>query len=279
MRERCSAICCYRTTNRAVSNPYTSSSYSCLAVDVLHVLLYQGDLSVLFSRYAQAMLRKISNGAVSSGTYRSIADSPEHNSLSWLALRGRLEGPIRDCTHTLPAFMTKAVEKYANQIDYTTSGWSGHRRAVKVALKKGLRTRCNRRRTSARLLAYRTLEVYMDDVVREASMEHLVPAADVLGASTAGTQAESPGDGYRLRLKDGHNVLGRALDMNGAAAAIIAELLFLDASEVWTSVRAAGASCLKSYVDMAEYPKISEPEGHEARQGVLRCMRDELKDL
>jgi len=91
--------------------------------------------------------------------------------------------------------LTKAVEKYANQIDYTTSGWSGNRRAVKVDLKKGLRTRCNRRRTSARLLAYRTLGVYMDDDVQEASMERVVLAADVLGASAAGARAESPGVG------------------------------------------------------------------------------------
>jgi len=126
--------------------------------------------------------------------------------------------------------MTKAVEKYANQIDYTTSGWSGNRRAVNVALKQGLRTRCNRRRTSARLLAYRTLGVYMDDDVHEASMERVVLAADFSGASAAGARAESPGVGYRLRLKDGHKELVRALDMNGAAAAIIAEHLFLDAS-------------------------------------------------
>jgi len=69
--------------------------------------------------------------------------------------------------------------------------------------------------------------------------------------------------------------LVRALDMNGAAAAIIAELLFLDASEVWTSARAAGAACLKSYVDMAESPNFLRPESHEARKGVVRCMRDE----
>jgi len=239
----------------------------------------QDDLSVLFSRYAQAMLRKISNGTVSPGTNGSTADSPEHNCLSWLAPPGQLEGPNRDCTRPLRAVMTKAVEKYANQIDYTASGWSGNPRAVKVALKKGLRTRCNRRSTSARLLAYRTLGVYMDDDVQEASMERVVLAADVSGASAAGAQAESPGVGYRLRLKDGHNELVRALDMNGAAAAIISELLFLDASEVWTSVRAAGAACLKSYVDKAEYPKFLRPESHVARKGVVRCMRDELKDL
>jgi len=152
-------ICNYRTTNRTVSNLYTLSSYLCLAVDVLNILLNQDDLSVPFSRYAQAMLRKISNGTVSPGTIGSTADSPEHNCLSWLAPPGQLEGPNRDCTRPLRAVMTKAAEKYANQIDYSTSGWSGNRRAVNVALKKDLRTRCNRRHTSARLLAYRSLGV------------------------------------------------------------------------------------------------------------------------
>jgi len=115
-------ICFCRTTNRTVSNTYTSSSYSCLAVDVLHMFLNQDDLSVLFSRYALAMLRKISNGTVSPGTNGSTADSPEHNCLSWLAPPGLLEGPNRDCTLPLRAVMTEVVEKYANQIDYTTIG-------------------------------------------------------------------------------------------------------------------------------------------------------------
>ena len=71
----------------------------------------------------------------------------------------------------------------------------------------------------------------------------------------------------------------RALDMNGAAATIIAELLFLDLNEIWSSVREAGAACLKVYVDTAKYPKFLRPESTEARKGVIRCMRDELKDL
>jgi len=265
-------ICFYRTTNRTVSNPYISSSYLCLAVDVLHIFLNQDDLSVLSLRYAQAMFRKIFNGTVSPGTNGSTADSPKHNCLSWLAPPRQLEGPNRDCTIPLRAVMTRAVEKYANQIDYTISGWSGNRRAVKVALQNGARTRCNRRRTSARLLTYRTLGVHMDDDVQEASMERVVLAADASGASAAGARAESPGVGYRLRLKDGRKELVRALDMNGSATAIIAELLFLDASEVWTSVRASGAACLKRYVDTAEFPKCLRPESHEARKGVVRCM-------
>jgi len=175
--------------------------------------------------------------------------------------------------------MTKAAEKYATQIDYAASGWSGKRRGVKAALKKGLRTRCNRRRTSARLLAYRTLGVYMADDVQEASMERVVLAPDFVGASKNGAQDENPGVGYRLKLKDGPIELVRALDMNGAAAAITAELLLLDSSEVWTSARAAGAACVQRYVDACNFPTVLRPESNEARKGVLRCMRDDLKDL
>jgi len=86
----------------------------------------------------------------------------------------------------------------------------------------------------------------MDDDVQEASMERVVLAAVVSGASAAGAQAESPGTGYRLKLKDGHNQLVCAPETHGAAAAIIAQLPFLDASDVWTSLRAAGAACIKS---------------------------------
>jgi len=36
---------------------------------------------------------------------------------------------------------------------------------------------------------------------------------------------------------------------------------------------------LKKYVDDAEYPKLLRPESAEARKSVVRCMRDELKDI
>ena len=48
---------------------------------------------------------------------------------------------------------------------------------------------------------------------------------------------------------------------------------------MWISVQAAGAICLEIFVDTAEYPKFLRPESHEARKDVVRCMRDELKDL
>jgi len=36
---------------------------------------------------------------------------------------------------------------------------------------------------------------------------------------------------------------------------------------------------LQKYVDNAEFPKFLRPESAEARKSVVRCMRDELKDL
>jgi len=36
---------------------------------------------------------------------------------------------------------------------------------------------------------------------------------------------------------------------------------------------------LKKYVDATEYPEFFRPESLEARKGVVRCMRDELRDL
>ena len=132
--------------------------------------------------------------------------------------------------------MTKAIEKNANQIDFGANGWSNNRRGVKQALKKSLRTRCNRRGTSGRLLAYRTLGVYADDDVNEASMERAVIDADAADVLAAGALATNSDVGYRLKLKDGDHEMERALDMNGAAATIVAELLFLDPNELWSSV-------------------------------------------
>jgi len=119
----------------------------------------------------------------------------------------------------------------------------------------------------------------MDSDVPEVSMERVVLSAGAENVVSGGALAESTVFGYRLNLKDGDNEVDRALDLNGAASTIIAKLLFLDSSEVWTSVRAAGAACLKSYVDTAQYPKLLRPESTEARNGVVRCMRDELQDL
>jgi len=63
-------------------------------------------------------------------------------------------------------------------------------------------------------------------------MERVMLSVNVSSAYAAGAQDESPGVGYRPRLKDGHNELIRVLEMNGAAAAIIAVLLSLDAGKV-----------------------------------------------
>jgi len=253
-----------------------------LRVLALVLLLCQDEVVGYFTRYAQAMLKKISNGSVSPGTNGSANDSPDHDCLSWLTPPGQLEGPNRDCTRALRCVVKKAVEKCAGNIDYVAKGWTSKRRAVKAALRKGLRTRCNRRRTSARLLAYRTLGVYMDSDVKEASMERVVLDSDVRngpGAPASAALAASANVRYRLKLKDGDREMERALDLSGVAASIISELLLLDIGEVWTSVRAGGAACLQKYVDTAEFPKFLRPESAEARKSVVRCMRDELKDL
>ena len=228
------------------------------------------------------MLKKIRNGSVNPGLNGSAADSPEHDCLSWLAPTGQLEGPNRDCTRPLRAVVKKAVEKCVGKIDHGANGWSQKRREVRAALRKGLRTRCNRRRASARLLAYRTLGVYMDADVKEATLERVVLAHgvnDTAPVPQPAALASGSNIGYRLKLEDGSQEMERALDMNGAAGSIVGELLLLDPSEVWTSVREGAAACLKKYVDDAAYPKFLRPESAEARKGVVRCMRDELKDL
>jgi len=139
---------------RSCAPPYVRLA-PCTLVFTNEYHLLQDEESSLFTRYGQAMLRKIRNGSLNTGTNSSTADSPEHNCLSWLASTGQLEGPDRDCSRPLRASVNKAVEKCVGKIDYGANGWSQKRREVRAALRKGLRTQCNRRRASARLLAYR----------------------------------------------------------------------------------------------------------------------------
>jgi len=172
----------------------------------LELPLLQDEVVGNFSRYDQAMLKKVCNGSMSPCINESAVESPEHDCLSWLTPPGQLEGPNRDCARPLRCVVKKAVENCAGNIDYVASGWTSKRRVVKAALRKGLRTRCNRRRTSAGLLAYRTLGVYMDNDVKEASMERVVINTGMHNASEAAelaALATPESVSYRLKLKDG----------------------------------------------------------------------------
>jgi len=120
------------------------------------------------------------------------------------------------------------------------------------------------------------------DHVSEASMERVVVANDSGDVMVADAAVAVPGTSstrYRPKIKDGDREMERALDLNGAAASIAAELVLLEPSQVWTSVREACAACLKKYVDTTEYPKFVRPESLAARKSVVRCMREELRDL
>jgi len=140
----------------------------------------------------------------------------------------------------------------------------------------------------------------MDAEMKEATFEHVVLAhgvnhtapvpqpAALASGSNIGYRlklqdcvalASGSNIGYRVKLQNSSQEMERALDINGAAGCIVGELLLLDPSQVWASVRQGAAACLKKYVDDAVYPKGLRPESADARKGVVRCMRDELKDL
>jgi len=148
-----------------------------------------------------------------------------------------------------------------------------------MALKKSLRTLCNRQLTSAILLVYETLGVYMYMYIQEACMDFRVLIACSENVAPSCALSKSTVVGYLLKLKDGESDVKRALHLSGEAAKIIAELLFLCLSEVWTSVRAAEAAFLSSYVNTAQDPNFSRRQRTEAHSGVFRCKRDELQEL
>lgn len=178
--------------------------------------------------------------------------------------------------------VNNAVEKSVTRIDYCASCWENKRRKVKVALRRGLRSPFNLSRNSPRLLAYRTLALYMDVDIIEASLERVIVATDAgiaLVADAAVPDCETSSTRYGLQIKDREREMERKLESNAAVASIVADLLFFEPSQVWTSVRAACAACLKTYADGTEYPKLLCPESLQARKVVVRCMRDELRDL
>jgi len=59
-------------------------------VAFLDLLQFQDELSALFSRYAQTMLKNLIKGTASPGRNGSVVDSPERDYLSWLAPSGQL---------------------------------------------------------------------------------------------------------------------------------------------------------------------------------------------
>jgi len=163
------------------------------------------------------MPKKIRNGSVNPGTNGSAADSPEQDCLSWSAPTEHLEGPNLDCTRPLRAVVNRAVENCVGTIDDGASGWSQKRREVRAALRKGLRTRCNRRRASGRLLAYRILGVYLDADVKEATLERDVLAGSVNDTAQAAVPAalgSASSMRYFLKLQDGDQEMERPLDLN-----------------------------------------------------------------
>jgi len=111
---------------RSCVSPYVRPAPCTLVLTNGYHFLQDG-VSSLFSRYGQAILKKIRNGSVNPGTNGSAADSPEHDCLSWLAPTGQLEGPNQDCTSPLRAVVNKAAENCVGNIDYGASGSSQKR--------------------------------------------------------------------------------------------------------------------------------------------------------
>jgi len=124
----------------------------------------------------------------------------------------------------------------------------------------------------------------MDSEVERASIERVVstPASTAGGGADDGFSdpiVQDSNIGYQLILKKSDTRTERLLDLSQTAAGIIAELLLMKPSEVWTSVRTAGALCLKRYIESKGYPKYLRPESAEARKAIVQSMHDELKDL
>lgn len=82
--------------------------------------------------------------------------SSPHDCLSPLSPGGHLEVPLKDSTRCLRVVQAKAVLKATLKFELTLSDRAANKAKIKGMRKKALRQRCNRRRSSARVVGYRS---------------------------------------------------------------------------------------------------------------------------
>ena len=238
----------------------------------------------------QAQLRKIRRvGATPANASESASTAPnegasEFDCISWMVPTAHLHGATKLENRCVRILIQRTVKKAVFQINYKADNVFSMRRTVTTSLPKSVRYKVNRHQNSARLLGHTTLGVYMDSEVERASIERVLstpasPTSEAVDDGFSDPIAQDSNIGYQLILKEGDTRTERRSDLSGTAAGIIAELILMEPSEVWFSVRTADALCLKGYNEAKDYPKYLRPESAEARKAIVQSMHDEQKDF
>ena len=84
---------------------------------------------------------------------------------------------------------------------------------------------------------------------------------------------------YKLVLDDSDARATCFLDLEAAAASIIAEFLCVDPGDITAGTRAAAAHHLQSYIEKNDMPKLFLPDSADVRHLVVQCICDALKDI
>jgi len=176
--------------------------------------------------------------------------------------------------------MERAVDKAVSKIDLTLACRIGKEKEYKVALKRKQRNVRIRRRNATRLMIYRKIGVYLDAGVPQATIRPLQVLrgnGDQLAPASAAVSDQVTR--YQLVLDDSDAWATCFLDLKATAASIIAEFLCVDPGDITPGTWAAGAHHIKSYIEKNEMPKLFRPDSADARNAVVQCICDELKDI
>jgi len=220
------------------------------------------------------MVNKIYRKDVAHGRYGTKNDAPKHDCSTRFWPPGHLEGPNRGTSHCLRTVMTKAVSRTYAILPTDVI----EKASIRAALRKGLRMKVNRRRNSARVLGYRTLEVYLDPFVPQATIQSVVVASSSAVEDEDGpTSVGSHDRRHQLLLDGGCKITMRMLSMD-TAAVLLGELFRTDACDVSKSVRAAGSATVKAYVEQGELRKFLRHESDNVRGAIMETLPDELSD-
>lgn len=169
------------------------------------------------------MIKSILNNKVDAGKNAVEEGTPSNDCLTWFSPGGHLDGPQKESTRCPRVVRTKAADKVIKTVDWSIDNRRANKGNITDALRKVLRTRCNRRRNNARNLAYHYLGVYMEPLFPEATVQPVIITAasgEPLGSDAAVLEAQGI-PGFQLVLVDGGPVTMTLLDAEAIATGLL----------------------------------------------------------
>lgn len=190
-----------------------------------------------------------------------------------------MDGRHKDSPRCLCVFQTKALNKAASKINWSVHDRALNKSGIKDALKEALCTRCNRRRNSAQVVAYRHLGVFMDPLVPKATLQPVVVASSASNSQGSPANGGDQGvSGFKIGLADDDPKSKTMMDAKAIAAASLGEFSAIDAWNASRSVCETPAPRIMQYAESDKVVMFLRPESEEQRKAFIETLRNELRD-